>query len=70
MNRDDLNVAKVVEQAQQGRLSRRGLAKASLAAGAALSLPGGIASASGAGRISFPSASRQDETPKTGGVLL
>jgi peptide/nickel transport system substrate-binding protein len=35
-----------------------------------LAVPGGLAKAGGSARIVFPSAARQDETPKSGGVLL
>lgn len=70
MNEKDRSVVRTIEQAKLGRLSRRGMAKAAAAAGAALIVPGGLAKAGGSPRFVFPSAARQEETPKTGGVLL
>lgn len=68
MNRSDKEIAAVVNRAQAGKLSRRGLLKAGVAAGAALTMPT-AAFASGGARISFPSSQRQD-TPKSGGTLI
>lgn len=70
MNENERSINRTIERAKAGRLSRRGMAKAAAAAGAALVVPGGLAKAAGGARISFPSSARQDETPKSGGVLL
>lgn len=70
MNEKDQAIVRTIEQARAGRLSRRGMMKAATAAGAALAVPSGLAKAAGGARISFPGAARQDETPKSGGVLL
>lgn len=69
MNPSEKQAASIVNQAKAGRLSRRGLLKAGAVAGAALAIPTAVANASGSARISFP-ASRQQDTPKSGGVLI
>jgi peptide/nickel transport system substrate-binding protein len=65
----DRTVVRTIEQAKAGRLSRRGILAAAAAASAGVMAPK-LVSAGGSPRIVFPSAARQDETPKTGGTLI